>query len=689
MASKVESFWRVLNDKGVQGEPISVGGTQYDRGLGVHADSRISFPLNGRFAAYHVVPGPDDAHGGLVEMRILVDGDEVFAGGKVRSTGFEARPVTIPVKGAKELTLLVTDGGDGPGGDHACWANAYLTKQPVLPTPPEIWAEYDPDEGDFREEVVTERVQDGIYYRESYISAYVNDEEIRVYCRYSVKAGATNAPGLMDVHGWMAKPHISPDYVSEGWAVMAHDYCGQAGDREHYTRYPESMSYGQMDPRHGGSIWSHRRDRSSITDPTETSDYLWYAIQRRVLSYLLAQKEVDPTRIGAKGYSYGGTIMWNLGMDERVSAIVAYFGIGWNEYYRGKQVWRYNQPYREPEMSPGEQIYLPTMAPQAHCPHITAATLWLNGSNDHHGGHERGGQSFEMFKPGVPWDFAIQARGHHNTEKLGDNCRLWLEKHVLGNEVAWPGRPVSEIRLGSDGVPELHVAPASPGQITKLKAYYALKNPVSFGRAWRDVEAAREDDTWVARLPVLNVDDYVFGFANIRYAGNIVISTDFEAAIPSKLGDAVATDEPTDMISEGTGMWSDVAPVEGVGGVKGFRALNRRHGTISEQFSDAKWKAPPGAQLSFKFYCTQPQDLVLVVNHRYEADIEITASDEWQTIAVSAERADHRQNGSPMGDWSRADSIQIKPKTGADLAKVIFAEFKWLAPKVGREEIGE
>ena len=40
------------------------------------------------------------------------------------------------------------------------------------------------------------------------------------------------------------------------------------------------------------------------------------------LSYLF-KKEVDKNRIGAKGYSYGGTIMWNLAMDERIKAMVA------------------------------------------------------------------------------------------------------------------------------------------------------------------------------------------------------------------------------------------------------------------------------------------------------------------------------------------------------------------------------
>ena len=72
------------------------------------------------------------------------------------------------------------------------------------PTPTELWKTYNPDDGDFREEIIREEVVDGIRYRDSYISAFVNDQEIRVYCKYVVKEGRENAPGLLDVHGWMA-----------------------------------------------------------------------------------------------------------------------------------------------------------------------------------------------------------------------------------------------------------------------------------------------------------------------------------------------------------------------------------------------------------------------------------------------------------------------------------------------------
>ena len=265
------------------------------------------------------------------------------------------------------------------------------------------------------------------------------------------------------------------------------------------------------------------------------------------------------------------------------------------------------------------------------------------------------GETFKSFKPGVPWDFAVQARGHHNTEKLGDNCKLWLEKHVLGKNHFWPARPRSKVKLDTDGVPELHLTPSSPQEIKELQVYQCLKTSNNIARFWRDVDSVRQGNTWVAKLPVMNVDDYVFSYANIRYKNDCVISSDFEAVIPSKLGKAVATDKKSDFISKGTGQWSNVGPAEGVGGVQGFRPLSNRKGTKNMQFSDPKWKAPEGAFLHFRFYCTQPQELSLSANRWFTTDVEITASNDWQSMSIPAKQL--KNNGTGLSDWSAADSI--------------------------------
>ena len=156
-----------------------------------------------------------------------------------------------------------------------------------------------------------------------------------------------------------------------------------------------------------------------------------------------------------------------------------------------------------------------------------------------------------------------------------------------------------------------------------------------------------------------------------------MVSSNLEAVIPSSLGFAIATDAPTNQISEGTGLWSQVAPAEGVGGIKGFRILNREKGTQSEQFRDSKWKAPEDAELIFMFYCTQPQVIILEVNGEYQQAFEITASDDWQTMRVPASALRSSSSGMPMNTWSNTQSIAIKPAPEADITQIVFADFKW------------
>jgi dienelactone hydrolase len=553
----------------------------------------------------------------------------------------------------------------------------------AAPSPKELWASYDDRKGDLKEEVVDDSVREGIRKRKSYISAYINGEEVRVYCEYSVKVGVEKAPGLLMVHGWMGAPSIDVGYVKDGWAVMAHDYCGKTGERVHHTKYPPRLAHGNMDGKAGERVITTVPGGADITDPTQSSDYLWYAIQRRVLSYLERQPEVDRGRIGAIGYSYGGTLMWNLAIDERVRAVAAYFGIGYNVYYRDKRVWMYDPGAAVPPKSSGEAVFLESLAPEVHVPFIKAATLFLNGSNDHHGGHERGLESFKHFPSGVPWSFAVQARGHHNTERIGQDTKLWLERHVLGREIFWPEQPASQIRLDSQGVPELVVTPASSERVATVECYLAQKSPISFARAWRDVNALREGDRWVAKLPVLNVDDYVFGYANVTYDNTVVRSTGFNAVVPSTLGAAVATDKPSTELGSGEG-WSEVAEAEGVRGIRGFRCLNIHRGSRTEKLNDPKWKAPAGKDLSFRFYCTEPQSIQLAAAQQYVVPLDITASDDWQEMVISAERLVHGISGQRLKDWSEVGSLEIKPVKGADLTRVVFADFRWVDRKSAR-----
>jgi hypothetical protein len=339
----------------------------------------------------------------------------------------------------------------------------------------------------------------------------------------------------------------------------------------------------------------------------------------------------------------------------------------------------YKVPYVEPPKTSGEELLLSAITPEAHSPYITAPTFWLNGSNDHHGGHERGETNFKKFQPGVPFSFAHQARGQHDTWKLGKGAKLWLEKYVLGKDIFWPARPVSEIKLGTDGVPEFHIKPGSPEKIEALDVYYAFKEPFNCARLWMDAKTEKKGDTWVAKIPVKNVDEYVFAFANIRYPGEIVISSDFTAAIPSKLGKAVATKV---FPEDGSESWTNVSSAE-VAGAKGIRS-NNPHEAACMLFGEASRKAPEGAVMVFDYHCTQPQTFFIVVNGRYSAEFEIQGSNDWQTLEIPAERFRFRGDGEPLKSWSDASSVALKAKIAqgvtSNITWITFKDPKWKVP---------
>ena len=126
LATEAVSFHRINENQSWSGKPISIAGKIYRKGIGVHADSKLTYSLDGKYKSFHVVPGPDDAHHGRLEMKIFVDDRQVFTTGPTSSLdGVVRMPVVLPLSDANTLTLVVQSLGDR-GGDHANWADVYL-----------------------------------------------------------------------------------------------------------------------------------------------------------------------------------------------------------------------------------------------------------------------------------------------------------------------------------------------------------------------------------------------------------------------------------------------------------------------------------------------------------------------------------------------------------------------------------
>jgi hypothetical protein len=123
----VERDSSVGESAGGDGNPITIGGAVYEKGLGTHAPAAVQVYLGGRCTTFTADVGLDDetTQPGSVAFRVLADDAAVYDSGVLRPG--PATPVTADVTGARMLTLTVTDGGDGKNFDHADWANARLT----------------------------------------------------------------------------------------------------------------------------------------------------------------------------------------------------------------------------------------------------------------------------------------------------------------------------------------------------------------------------------------------------------------------------------------------------------------------------------------------------------------------------------------------------------------------------------
>lgn len=132
--STQNSYATPLKDKATSGNSLRLtneGGSEvvYEKGIGAHSNSTIVYDLTVKDASYFTsFVGVDHQmynSVGSVVFQVYVDGAKQFDSGLMTSK-VPQKFVEVNLAGAKELKLVVTDGGNGDGSDHATWGNAKL-----------------------------------------------------------------------------------------------------------------------------------------------------------------------------------------------------------------------------------------------------------------------------------------------------------------------------------------------------------------------------------------------------------------------------------------------------------------------------------------------------------------------------------------------------------------------------------
>ena len=127
--STMEIGWGTPHSrKSVEGHQLSIAGRKFDRGVGTHAVSAYLLNLDGKAKRFSASVGVDDevdTSKASIEFSVLGDGKVLWQSGLMKWRD-PPKSVEIDAANIKALGLLVTDGGDGIGWDHADWCDARL-----------------------------------------------------------------------------------------------------------------------------------------------------------------------------------------------------------------------------------------------------------------------------------------------------------------------------------------------------------------------------------------------------------------------------------------------------------------------------------------------------------------------------------------------------------------------------------
>jgi hypothetical protein len=120
--------WPFENDASVTGQDLRLAGSTYDRGIGMHTESRLTYDLEGNNEWFESLAGLDDRAGPAANasVQVLVDGKPA---GTADLTGTTSpKPLRVRIAGAHQLTLVAQFGPHGDVQGHVDWAEARLIK---------------------------------------------------------------------------------------------------------------------------------------------------------------------------------------------------------------------------------------------------------------------------------------------------------------------------------------------------------------------------------------------------------------------------------------------------------------------------------------------------------------------------------------------------------------------------------
>ena len=537
----------------------------------------------------------------------------------------------------------------------------------------------------------------------------------RVAGFYAFPKGGKKLPAVLEMHGGGQSASLNSvvTYAARGYASLSLNWGGNKMSLGPDTWGGPQTDWGKLDATHppqrnkanhfAGSLTPDDFTLDAVESPRNSNWFLVLMAERRAITFLEKQPEVDATRIGAHGHSMGGKLTTNLaGIDKRIKAAVPSCG-GSGDLVEGEAAVPGGSRTKRTAME------LACISDNAYIPLITCPVLWLSPTNDFHAHIDNMAWNWRNM-PDARVRFSISPHlNHHHTDEHAITEYLWFEQHLKGAECRMPQTPRMTLDIKTtSGVPHVTVTPDDSQPVQRVDIYYSL-DPHALTRFWRDAKAVKSGGQWQAECPVMNLEQPIFAFANVIYetpaqyrtgahtrghelSATFAISSRVLSAGPAQL--VAAGVKPTDktdrLIDDGARGWHD------------WYLLNWGHPPLwtatTRKLKDPKWRGPDGATLHFEVNCESDNQLVLTFNCNawgamipnkpavdYTVAKKLSASKDWQAVSVQLSEliAIDPNVTAPLANWQTVTEFSISPSgtTLKDGKKVKTDGKAWKGPR--------
>jgi dienelactone hydrolase len=328
------------------------------------------------------------------------------------------------------------------------------------------------------------KLDPGSNIREIY---YENDplagKPTRVFAFYAVpRKGVGPFPAMVLVHGGGGKAfrEWAALWADRGYAAIAMDLSGRGPDGKRLPdggpEQSDEVKFRDFSPSEANQMWTYHAVAAAV----------------RAHSVLASRPEVDKSRIGVTGISWGGYLTCIIaGIDDRVKVAVPVYGCGfldensaWVEHWFKK-------------MGPAKaRQWCDLFDPSRYLPAVTCPILFVNGTNDFAYPLDSYQKSYQLVTQ-VPIDLCVTLKMPHghvegwNPREIG----LFVDS-VLKQGAAPPRLGKPELSAG-----RLAASVASSRPFHKAKLHVTTDDGPWQSRDWTTLDARIDGSQISAPLP--------------------------------------------------------------------------------------------------------------------------------------------------------------------------------------------